>query len=147
MLLVVPSILKQMLIFKLKLIKLNKTKIQCLSRICCISSVQQLHVTKGYHSGQSSSWPCSSSLRPLLPLALFNCNLSTWKSVLFAPSPPLFIWLICCLSLLCVPQTPCSITVRCHTVIMDWPQSSFGFFLNILRKSPNELCDQPNIIV
>lgn len=60
MLLVVPSILKRMLIFKLKLIKLNKTKIQCLSRICYISSVQQLHVTKGYHSGQSSSWPCSS---------------------------------------------------------------------------------------
>ena len=29
-------------------------------------------------------------------------------------------------------------------LILDWPKTSFGFFLNILWKSPNELFGQPN---
>ena len=28
--------------------------------------------------------------------------------------------------------------------ILSWPKSSFGFFRNILWKSPNELFGQPN---
>ena len=29
-------------------------------------------------------------------------------------------------------------------VVLDWPESSFGFFRNILRKNPNTLFGQPS---